>query len=300
MIRRPNSTNLDTAVATYGDDADGFAVDPESTGVSFAGALRSELLKLLWLRSTTWLLVVTVLMYAGLTVLNGMTIRFMAEDRNAVDAAAGEGTGAMTTNVLVAEAPLMATYLAIIVLGALGVITITTEYASGSIRSSLAAVPRRGMLFAAKGIALTLYVSVVSVAVVLLSYVLTLPFAIFYDLVPSLADPDVLVLYLTHALSMVLCALIGFGAGAVFRSTAGGIVTVALLIFVLPLVLQIFAGLRPGSHAIDAFIDAMPLVLMMEFVSVGADQGWAAGAGLVAWAAAAVIPGAVLTMRRDA
>ncbi len=300
MIQRPDSTNLDTAVATHGEDTEAFTVSTDTTGVSFAGALRSEVLKLLWLRSTTWLVVVTVLMYAGLTVVTGMTMGFIAESRALDGTGAGFEAEAFDYDVMVAEAPLMATYLAIIVLGALGVLSVTTEYASGSIRSTLAAVPRRGMLFAAKGLALTFYVSVVSVLVVVLSYLLTLPFAIYYDLVPSLGNPDVLALYLTHVLSIVMCALLGFGTGAMFRSTAGGIVTLALVVFVMPLVLQIFAGLRPESDMVEVLIDAMPLMLMMDFVSAGADHGWAAGAGLLAWAAAAVIPGCVLMMRRDA
>ncbi|TMR15476.1 hypothetical protein ETD86_27260 [Nonomuraea turkmeniaca] len=57
-----------------------------------------------------------------------------------------------------------------LIIGVLGVLSITSEYATGTIRASLAAVPRRGRLFAAKAVVVGLVTTVAGLATAFSSF----------------------------------------------------------------------------------------------------------------------------------
>ena len=102
-----------------------------------ANAVAAEWTKLRSVRSTYWLLVVGAVVIVGLAVL--ITV--------------GLGTGNVTSTNDTFDAAgisLLGAWFGQIAFGVLGVLTVTSEYATGTIRTTLAAVPRRGMLIAAK------------------------------------------------------------------------------------------------------------------------------------------------------
>jgi ABC-2 type transport system permease protein len=149
--------------------------------------------------------------------------------------------------------------------GVFGALIITGEYSSGTIRTSLAATPRRPMLLTAK-------IGVTAVAVVVFCEVLS--FVSFFlgqailsgQATPSATQlqesgqgpigPDgklLAVQFNTHAslsspgafravwmtgLFIALLALMAFGLGLVFRSTAGALAGFVGVTFVLPLVIR--------------------------------------------------------------
>jgi ABC-2 type transport system permease protein len=122
-----------------------------------------------------------------------------------------------------------------LLLGILGVLTITNEFSSGMIRATFAAVPRRPLVLAAKAAvlgAVTLAAGEISAwaAFGLGQAVLQAP-------APhaALGQPGVLRAVLLAGAYPALIALIGLGAGAVFRHTAGAIGVIVGLLFVLPL-----------------------------------------------------------------
>jgi hypothetical protein len=71
----------------------------------------------------------------------------------------------------------------------LGALLITGEYATGSIRSTFAAVPTRIPVLAAKALTLVVLTAAVTLVSVTLSYFVTMPQLSQYDLVPALDDP---------------------------------------------------------------------------------------------------------------
>ena len=114
------------------------------------GTLRSELTKILSVRSTYWTLLAQVLASIGWAVANcaGVVAHGVNPGFNAAEAS-------LTGQVALGE-------LIIVVLGAL---VITSEYSTGMIRTSLAVMPRRGVLYAGKAIvfaAVTLALSLVT------------------------------------------------------------------------------------------------------------------------------------------
>jgi ABC-2 type transport system permease protein len=118
---------------------------------------------------------------------------------------------------------------------ALGVLVITSEYATGTIRTTLTAVPQRGWMLAAKSVlvgALALLVGQVSV------------FAMFFlsrlvvgdRQIPSylLSVTEELPRLLSLGLSVMVVGLVGLGLGTITRSTVGALTAVVALLFVFP------------------------------------------------------------------
>src|SRR5215469_12796035 len=96
----------------------------------FRHAVRMEWIKLISLRSTIGALLFGVAAMTGIGIAAGFNTK--------------NPHGDVTNNILVGIA------LGQVVFGVLGVLTMTSEYSSGMIRATLAAIPRRPLLLAAK------------------------------------------------------------------------------------------------------------------------------------------------------
>jgi ABC-2 type transport system permease protein len=123
-----------------------------------------------------------------------------------------------------------------LLLGTLGVLTITTEFSSGMVRATFAAVPRRPLVLAAKAVvlgAVTLAAGEISAFAAFAAGQ-----AVLQAPAPraALGQPGVLRAVLMAGAYPALIALIGLGIGALVRHTAGAICALAGLLFVLPLV----------------------------------------------------------------
>jgi ABC-2 type transport system permease protein len=198
-----------------------------STGyrASVPGTLRSELTKLRSVRSTYWTLF--LLFLAGIA---WAIADCAGEAAHWPQMAAPDRLGFDPTQASIVGLALLG-QLIIVVLGAL---TITSEYSTGMIRTSLAVMPGRGRLYAAKGAVLT----AVTLAIVIIT-----SFASFFigqyllrstHVTATLGQPSVLRAVLGSALYVVLSGLFAFGIGAIVRSTAGAMTTAYGLLFLLP------------------------------------------------------------------
>jgi hypothetical protein len=135
-------------------------------------------------------------------------------------------------------------------IGVLGVLTVTGEYGSGTIRSSLAATPRRTLFLAGK----TMVVGGISLAV---GEVMT--FACFFlgqDILKghapttTIGQSGVLEALLLSGAYLALLGLFGLGLGFVIRNTAGALTAYVGVTFLLPVVLQpLQAHGNPGRFA---------------------------------------------------
>jgi len=133
--------------------------------------------------------------------------------------------------------------LAQIAAGVLGVLLITSEYATGLIRTTLAAVPRR--LPALWGKATVLGAAVLAVSVPAAVAVFLAGQAILgrQHLSVSLGQPGVTRAVIGSALYLAVAGLLGLALGTLLRSTAGGIAALFGLLFAIPIVV----GFLPGG-----------------------------------------------------
>jgi ABC-2 type transport system permease protein len=195
-----------------------------SRKATFNNVLLSEWTKIRTLRSTFFSLAVAIAIGVGL----GTLISY----ESGIHYRASQGPWDPTATSLGA---LMIGQLAIAVLG---VLTITGEYSTGMIRTTLAAVPRRGRLLATKA---AVFTGVALVAGEVLSWVaFALGQMVMQGHAPTaaLSQPGVARAVLGAGLYVALIGLMAVAIGTLVRHTAGAIVSVVALLFVLPGVLE--------------------------------------------------------------
>lgn len=181
---------------------------------TFFSVFRSEWSKLASLRST-W---ITAAIASLITI--GISVLIMAQ-YSGMKGYADKAANYLTVGSSFGQ-------IAVAVLGAL---LITGEYSSGQIRSSLAAVPRRGRLFAAKALVVAIFSALIGLVTVALTYLLSLP--ILGDKAGSLSNPEYLGFFWGTAMAFAIIGLMAMSFGYILRSTAGSISLVVVLLFVI-------------------------------------------------------------------
>ena len=126
--------------------------------------------------------------------------------------------------------------------GVLGVLFLSSEFSTGQIRSTLAVMPRRSIVLAAKAI-------VMGGVGLLLGEVLSFSTFLFGRLIlggqsvqVSLAQPGVLRVLIESGVDLALMGLIGLGVAALVRSTAASISIFTSIMLVLTVVLFALPG----------------------------------------------------------
>ena len=253
--------------------------------MTYRNALNFEWIKFRTLRSS-WL---TLLGAAVVMVLIGLILGYVASTS---DWATLESEDTM------ASATVRGYLIAQLVVGVLGVLFVTSEYGTGLIRSTFAAVPRRWRVLTAKSVVLGV---VLLVSMTLASFAAFFAGQIFLSADghgASLTDPGALRSVAGVGLYLTLIGLLGGAIGWIVRSTAGAITAFVGLLLILPLLLGFLpAGL--GSE-IAKFL---PEAAAEGFLTSGPEAdglGPWTGIGVVAlWAGLSCGVAAVLVRRRD-
>ena len=151
--------------------------------------------------------------------------------------------GAAASSFDPASVSLAGVQLAQIAAGVLGVLLITSEYASGLIRTTLAAVPRRLPALWGKAAVLAAAVVAVSVPAAVAAFLAGQSILGRQHLSVSFSEPGVARAVIGSALYLAVTGLLGLALGTLLRSTAGGIAALFGLLFAIPIVV----GFLPGS-----------------------------------------------------
>jgi hypothetical protein len=183
-------------------------------------------------------------------------------------------------------------------LGTLGVLVLSTEFTSGSIRATFAAVPRRGLVLAAKAgvlAAVTLAAGEVMAFVSFAAGQAAVPHALVHA---TLGQPGVLRAVLMTGAYPALIALIGLGLAALIRHTAGAIAALVGVVFVLPIVLLPFGQHNAAMKFLPEIIGGNSLAAVKP---VAASLSPGAGLGMLClYAAVTLAAGGYALARRDA
>jgi ABC-2 type transport system permease protein len=283
-----------TTTTTPGPAARARAVPAATRRPGLRETLRSELTKLLSVRSTHLTLLAFVL--AGI----GFSVLFSAGKESHWGSAASEAGFSTTPPTLTGI--VMLGELVIVVLGAL---TITSEYGTGMIRTSLSVMPRRLVMYAAKAIVFTAVTLAVSLPTSFASFLAGQAIFASKHANETLGDPNVLRAVMLAGLVVPLFGLLALGLGAIVRHTAGAITALFGLIFLVPALGQAlptswFRAIErwlPGGNALEPIIRTVGHSSPDSSYLFGA---WAQFAVFAGWAAAALIVGGWLLYRRDA
>ena len=200
--------------------------------VSQARVVRSEWTKLRTLPSTVWSLLTTVGLVVGVGAVYAL-LRVTRPPRQPADLSAFDPTAVSLAGVQLAQ----------FAIGVLGVLLITGEYATGTIRASFAAVPGRLPVLWGKGVVAALTTLGLCVPATFAAFLVGQSILSSQHLDVTLGDPGTARAVLGGALYLTAVGLLGLGLGALTRSTAGGVSALFGLLFA-P---QIIVGFLPST-----------------------------------------------------
>jgi len=258
---------------------------PAAGHYRFGQAARLEWVKLRTLRSTWWTLAITVAGTVGIGVAVGLNTTTGSED--------------LTNNALAGVIP------GLLLAGVMGVLSMTSEYTSGMIRATLAAVPRRRLALAAKaavfgGVSLAL-----GEAASFASFFAG-GFALRHGIAaPSLSQPGVLRAVVLTGAGYCLIGLLGIGLGSIIRHTGAAI---AVLVAGIYIAAQFIGFLARGALAYMPILIVGNSLATTKPLSCAAHgtqcphflSPWAGLTVLASYAAIALLVGGWLLARRDA
>jgi ABC-2 type transport system permease protein len=278
------------------------------------GAMAAEWTKLWSVRSTTWTLVATVAAVIGIGAL---------------------GTGTVSPSEIIDDPTrrsLIGIFLGQLIFGVLGVLVMSAEYGTGTIRATLSAVPRRPVVLAAKVLVFGTVAVVVSeilafsafaVGQVLLSAKHAvgtstafahranhLGIKIPHNLQgvlstgsASLGQAGVLRAVVGAGLYLAVLGLLALGLGTIIRHTAGAISAFAVVVLVLPIIVQALP--TSISNAVARYLPANIGLVMFSTDGIPgriehAFSPWAGFALLMLYTVVILGLGCWVLVRRDA
>lgn len=262
----------------------------EDTGrVAFHRVLLTEWTKLRSVRSTAWSLAVGFL----LTIAFPVIFAFVTSSH----------WGTMSPRERADRHPLeialAGVNVAQLAIAVLGVLLISAEYSTGSIRSTFTAVPTRLPVLWAKVLDYAIVSFVFMVPAVLVSFFATQAILARHDILQiSFGQAGVARSVIGGALYVMLVGIFALGLGAIVRNTAGGIATFAGIFFVLPPLMNVLP--LSWNNAISQYL---PLESGSQLFALhhGAHTLTPLAGGLVlaGYCTASIVVAAVLLVRRD-
>ncbi len=256
---------------------------PGRYGIS--GLLRSEWTKLRSLRSTMWTLGITVLLGIGISALATAETRAHWSSSQA-------GFDPTATS-------LIGVFFGQLTIGVLGVLVMSGEYSSGTVRATFSAAPRRPLVLAAKAAVFGFVALVVAEIVAFLSFFVGQALLSAPAIHTTLGSPGALRSVAGSGIYLCLIGLFALGLATIIRHTAGSISAFLGILLVVPIIVRAL----PTSLAneVEKF---MPDHIGAAVVSLHMGQQtfapWTGLLLLLGYAVALLAVAAVLLVRRDA
>lgn len=242
--------------------------------------VRSEWTKIRSVRSTVWTLAVTALLMVGISVLLGVAITNSGETVGSQEAIATSLAGTVFASLSIAT---------------FGVLVVSGEYRTGSIRTTFMAVPKRLRVLIGKVVVFTPVALVVCTVSSFAAYLLGGQLILGTT---SLGDPGALQAIFGSGLYLTAGGLFGLALGALVRHTPGAIVSAIALMLVLPQLTSMLPGQWGATvHSYFTTNAGMEVVQPGQNAMLGPWSGYAV---YLAWVAVTLIVAAVLMKRRDA
>jgi len=275
-----------SAVSTVADPAP----ERRSGHYRIGGILSSEWTKLVSVRSTVWTLVLSAVAGVGI----GAIVTSAQASRFATKSLAAQATFDPT------RSSLSGLLFAPLAIGVLGILVVSAEYSTGTIRATFAAIPRRPLVLVCKVIIFGLLSFGIGEAMSFVAFEVGQHILAGKTPTASLSDPTVLRAVISGGLYLTALGCLALGLAIIIRHTAAAISTFVGILFILPII----ADLLPSSFAgdVDRFLPADIGTVMLSANYHGSDPfgPWSSFALLGGYAVALVVAGGLLLVRRDA
>ncbi|MEO3749689.1 ABC transporter permease [Streptomyces sp. B6B3] len=252
----------------------------------FGRVVRSEWTKIRSVRSTLWTLVTAVLVTVALGMLISLVVRHSFDDLSREEQLTFDPTFTSFAGTTLGQLAMIA----------FGILVVSSEYGTGMIRASLAAVPRRGVLMFAKLLVATALALLVGMVTSFLAFFLGQ--ALLGPYRTDLGEPHVLRAVVGGGLYMGLIALFAMGVTWMLRSAMLSFGVLMPFFFLISSILSnVEATRRVGNYLPDVAGSRV-----MSVIDDG-DRPYGPWLGLLimlAWVAAAVLAGYLVVQKRDA
>jgi len=292
--------------------------------VNFFRILKSEWLKLWTLRSTWWVVALTIVLMAGFALMFATIMRTTLNnpDTLAAMAAASEagvespgmevGMSALTGGFSAVNIVTLGLQFAQLTVAVLGVLMITNEYSSGMIRATFSAAPHRGTVLLAKLLVLLITTLLIAAIGLALAWLVTYPIVDDVTLINRVdfGSWDDMRALMGAILYLMAIAALSLGIGTLIRASSGGIFAVVALLMVLPMIFQIilFASDTAWAQTVFRYLPTQAGERIYQVGSFGTMGGiageplapWTGFFVLLAYAAIAYIAAMIVMRRRDA
>jgi ABC-2 type transport system permease protein len=265
---------------------------PLNRHLRILSVLRSEWIKMRTVRSTMWSLVAMAVITMGIAILGTVTVSGGWHTMSLGDRLSFDPTSRSLAGLLFSQ----------LVIGVLGVLVMSAEYGTGTIRSTLAAIPNRPLVLATKSVVFA------GVALVMGEVLSFGAFLVGQTLLRSpaphatLSQPGVLRAVVGSGLMIAILGLFALGLATIIRHTAGAITAFVGVLLVFPILVHAL----PTSSG-NTIGEYLPLNISDTMTSVRHTFGqsptlspWVGFAVVCAYAAVALVAGGVLMARRDA
>jgi len=274
------------------------AADPIARGsvprLTFSRIARAEWIKTRSVRSSYWTaaatVAFTVLFAAGVLLLVSIAPAADVPDPAAIivdNYGAAPGVGVVGFAFLFAYA-LVAVF---------GVLVVSTERSTGLLAATLAAVPRRTPVLAAKLLVSAVVGMTIGLVGAVASFLLVQPQLGGLGLGSSLVDPEVLQVLAGGTLFVGLIAVMSTAIASLFRGTAAALGAVLGLLVLAPTLIPIIPGI--GGEIAGILPSSAGMMLFQSANQVGWQPIVTGGLVLLGWTIGAVALAGVLFKRRD-
>ncbi|MFE7186176.1 ABC transporter permease subunit [Streptomyces erythrochromogenes] len=258
--------------------------------MAFTAVLTSEWTKIRTVASTSWTLALALIVTAGFGALISTAVAASFDDMSQLEQATFDPT-------LVSFAGMQFGQLALIVFG---VLVVSTEYSTGMIRTSLAAVPARGGLLFGKLTVATVLALLVGLLTSFVSFFLSQ--AILGDHGTGLDGDNVLRAVVGAGVYMALLALFSMGVATMLRSSVASISILIPFFLIVTNLLNAFEATRDYAQYLPTAAGSKIMQVVPNAMgSAESPYGPWGGLGIMLlWVAAAVLGGYVVLRKRDA
>ncbi|WP_381794050.1 ABC transporter permease subunit [Streptomyces niveus] len=257
---------------------------------SVPAVLQSEWTKIRTVSSTIWTLAVAFIVTVAMGVALSALLSSTFDDLSQAERGTFDPTFVSFSGMILGQ-------LAMVVFG---VLVVGSEYSSGMIRTSLAAVPQRGAFLFSKLAVAGALALVVGLLTGFVSFFLGQ--AVLGDHGTTLGEPHVLRAVIGSGLYMGLIALFSMGVATMLRSS---MLSLGILMPFFFLVSQILASVPKAKEVARYFPDqAGSKIMQVVPGALNSDEGpytpWEGMGIMVLWVVAALIGGYLVLKKRDA
>lgn len=226
-------------------------------GLTFAGVFRSEWIKFRTLPSTVILLIATLVAIVGFAALvafiRGQALTSLMDGAGPRNGAPGGGTmtldqaeKALGPEFALYNLPSSGLQIGVLIVGSLAVLFLASEYGTGMIRSTFAAVPKRIPAFLAKAGVLVVVSYVLTTIASIISFLVSMAILKGHNITVDFSTDGVWRTIFLGGLYVAGVALMGLSLAALVRNSAGSIAILMGIFFLLPFATQ-FLSLVPGD-----------------------------------------------------